>query len=265
MSIPILYVIPRTKKGLIITLAILIAVSIGLAVYGYISWSADQKMLQEKGQPDFNTLAADQLEAGMIVQGNIDLALEVYAEEYESNFGLRTTDDSTSLYYLVPVYDMANDGSMTIRYLITYEADPQEYETMDKVVAQTWSTDPITVELTVDNGEVRALPDDLKGYFHEWANNTQFYENGTFIDWCKEYGIFDTNDDVAIEAKLVPFLINKTATAGTDPIIMWIFGALAILLAVGLILVVRYKHPIKGFEDTPPKEDFNQIKDLGGE
>jgi len=38
-----------------------------------------------------------------------------------------------------------------------------------------------------------------------------------------------------------------------------------ILVTIGLILLIRYKVPIEGFEDTPPKDHFNKLKELIGE
>jgi hypothetical protein len=256
--------LPRTKKGLIITLAVLSAIFLGLAIFGYFEWSRDHQLLQEKGQPDFNTLTEDQLEAGMFVHGDFDLALDVYAEAYDSQLGIRTSKDSSNLYYLIPIYDKAGDGE--IQYLITFNAEPEDFDTLDKIVAQTWSDDPITTRLTVDNGYMWNLPDTFKEYFSEWAHDDSFYENGSFIDWCKEYNVFGTDDEAAIEAKLVPYNIYRTdKMADSGPLITWIFGGLTILLLIGMILVIRYKHPIKGFEDTPPKEDFNKVKALSEE
>jgi hypothetical protein len=44
-----------------------------------------------------------------------------------------------------------------------------------------------------------------------------------------------------------------------------VFGGLSIALIIALVLLIRYKGPIKGFEDTPPKEDFNRVKELSSE
>ena len=128
MHIPIL--LPRTKKGLIIALAVVSAIFLGLAIFAYFDWQKDYHILQEKGRPDFNTLTEDQLEAGMSVHGDIDLALGAYAESYETDLGIRTSDESSSLYYLIPIFDMAGDGK--IRYLITFHAEPEDFDTLDK-------------------------------------------------------------------------------------------------------------------------------------
>jgi len=86
LHIPIL--LPRTKKGLIIALAVVSAIFLGLAIFAYFDWQKDYHILQEKGRPDFNTLTEDQLEAGMSVHGDIDLALGAYAESYETDLGI---------------------------------------------------------------------------------------------------------------------------------------------------------------------------------
>jgi hypothetical protein len=257
MYIPIIYAIPKTRKGLIILLSILLAVCVGIAVFITVQWAGDQQSLRENGQPDFNALAEDQLEPGLFVHGSIDIALDVYAEQYESDFGRRTSDDSTSLYYLVPVYN-TSDGS--ISYLITYQAEPEDYATMDNIVAQSWSNDPLTARLDIENGEIFSLPDDLKGYFSDYANDPTLYENGSFIDWCKEYDIFGTDDAAAIEAKLVPYMIKKTSMAGTDPAVIYVFAAIAVLLAASLLFVIFYKKG-KACPETTPPEDFNRVKE----
>ena len=218
----------------------------------------------KKGRPDFNTLTEDQLEAGMSVHGDIDLALGAYAESYETDLGIRTSDESSSLYYLIPIFDRAGDGK--IRYLITFHAEPEDFDTLDKIVAQTWSGEPITTRLTVDDGYIGRLPDKFKQYFLEWAHDDMFYENGSFIDWCKEYNVFGTDDEAAIEARFVPFRIyREDMSFESGPIYAWAFGGTSILIVIGMVLLIRYKVPIKGFEDTPPKEDFNRVRELSGE
>ena len=237
----------------------------GLSHIAYFDWSRTYRIFQEKGRLDFNTLTEDQLKAGMCVQGVIDLALGVYAESYETELGIRTSDESSSLYYLIPIFDRAGDGK--IRYLFTFHAEPEDFDTLDKIVAQTWSGEPITTRLTVDDGYIGHLPDTIKRYFLEWAHDDTFYENGSFIDWCKEYNVFGTDDEAAIEARLVPFHIyrNVILSVESGPIYAWVFGGLSIALIIALVLLIRYKGPIKGFEDTPPKEDFNRVKELSSE
>jgi len=150
--------------------------------------------------------------------------------------------------------------------LITFHAEPEDFDTLDKIVAQTWSGEPITTRLTVDDGYIGRLPDKFKQYFLEWAHDDMFYENGSFIDWCKEYNVFGTDDEAAIEARFVPFHIyREDMSFESGPIYAWAFGGTSILIVIGMVLLIRYKVPIKGFEDTPPKEDFNRVRELSGE
>ncbi len=249
--------LPRTKKGLKITLAVLAAISLGLTILCYVLWSGEQQSLRENGRPSFNTLPAEKLDTNLMTQGVIDVALGVYAEGYESNLGLRTSDKSTELYYVIPVYD---ESTMMPSYLITYKATPLEYETLDKVVEQTWMGTGYDNYLTVESAGIAELSDELKGYYLEWARDPSFYENGSFVDWCAEYDVFGTDDPAAIESKLVPYRIYQSD--GTDPVLIYVLGGMTVLLLIGLVLVIRYKNPIMGFEDDPIKEDFSKLRDL---
>jgi hypothetical protein len=148
----------KTRKNLILLLSLLTVSFIIITIFSYFSWSADQQTLKEKGQPDFNTLSQSELKDGLIVKGTIDMALDVYAEEYETTVGIRTSDDSEKLYYLVPVYDEDENGYITFKYLITYEAEPKEFDTMDEIIENTWGDQLGLKTFTVDNARIVGLP-----------------------------------------------------------------------------------------------------------
>lgn len=253
-------IIPRTRKGLIILLSVLFIICAGAAVFTYFSWSADQQALKTGGQPDFNTLSETDLKDGLIVTGKIDMALEAYAEEYDTTVGIRTSDDSETLYYVVPIYDEAADGSVSINYLITYKADPKDFDTLDAIVDYTWNDVAEPAPLAVENAEISTLPSDIKGYYTEWANDPTFYENGSFIDWCAEMDIFGTSDKAVIESKMVPFMIDRTSTAGTDPTIVWLFTGFSGLCLIILVVLLLRKKPISGIIDNTGDPDIMRPK-----
>lgn len=253
MSIPIFFPIPRTRKGIKILMAVLGSLCIAGALIVFLLWSSDQKTLRETGQPDFNTLSQSDLRGDMFVTGSIDIAVDYFAEEYETGyFNERTSENSEALYYLIPI--LGTDGNTS--YFITYEAKPKDFDAMELIVAQTWSDDPVTEKITVGNGEIRELSSDLQQYMKEWANDEAFYENGSFIDWCAEYNVLGTSDHDVIASRLVPYVICSTYTAGTDITIAWFFLCIGILCFVVMLIMIFVKVPIKGVTETPPTEDF---------
>ncbi len=249
-------IIPKTRKGLIILLAVLFVICAGAAVFTYFSWSSDQQALKTSGQPDFNTLSEADLKGGLIVKGTIDIALDAYVEDYETTVGIRFSDNSEALYYLVPIYDMDKDGYITFKYLITYKAEPKDFDAMNDIATNFWNGGAELKTLTIDNAKIVDLPAENKRLFAEWASTPNYYEGGSFYDWCAETLAFGTDDRAAIESKFVPYMIQKTATAGTDPVVMWILAGAAGLCLIILAVVLIRKKPISGVANNTGDPDI---------
>ena len=263
MSLFIPIPMPKTRKGAIITMIVVMVVCLIMALVAFLMWNDDQNTLKEKGQPSFNTLSADQLEHGLIVQGKIDMAFSIFAERYEEDFGMRLSDDSENLYYIVPIYNIDNNGNITFNHIMTFEADPKEFDIMNKIVNQTWSNATDFSELQIENGLVLNLGSDLEDYFYEWIEAPDFYENGSFIDWCVECRIFGTDDRDVIQSKIVPYMIDKTGTPGTDLSVVWVMLGMAVLCFIVILVLCLYKNQIKGFSDTTRHDDgFRQIREM---
>jgi hypothetical protein len=262
--IPIVYPIPKTRKGLKIMMIIMIAISVGISIFVFISWAAEKKALEVNGQPDFNTLKQGELADGMTVTGTINLAVDWYAEEYETGyFGTRTSDDSEALYYLVPVYQSNADGTVAIQYFVTFKAKPKDFDTMDAVVNQTWSNDPMTALLTLDYADVDDLSGELAQYMNEYVNDKNFYENGSFIDWCVEYNILGTTNRTEIASKLAPYVISRTTGPENTFGIACLFAGIALVCLAIFLVLQLVKRPIKGVIDTTPMyEDFSKVRQM---
>ena len=260
MFIP--FVIPRTRKGLAILFAVFTAIVFAGAIITYFSWAADQKMLRENGQPDFNTLSQEQLKNGLIVQGKIMLSFDTYAEAYETNMGIRSSDKSTQLYYIIPVYDVSKDNSIDIKYFITFMADPKHFDTMDKIVTQTWSDVSEVSELDLKNAQIRTLPSNVKQYLDNWANANDFYERGSFIDWCAEYGVFGTADKTAIQSRIVPFMMTETAAKGTDLSTVFLLLGIGLLFLAVTLFLIFFKRRIKGLDPPSQHASFEQSREM---
>lgn len=222
---------PDTRRAVIITLTIFIAVCIifaGITVY---SWAKGQLQLRKIGQPSFNTLPMEDLKDGLIVTGTIDLTMGNYAWESITS----DTDMDTNLYYLIPIYDIDGEGYYVFHYFIGYKAATEDVSTMEKISEQTWNETTAPVVLTVENGIIHNLNGDLKQYLAEWVEEPGFYDGGSFIDWCAEYNILGTADREIIQSKIVPYWIEETQTVGTDLLTAWVFLIMAAIFLLSLL------------------------------
>lgn len=260
MSIPIFFPIPRTRKGIQILMIILAVIFIGISTLTFINWSAEEKALKENGQPDFNTLDQSELKDDMIVTGAVNLAIDWYAEEYETNMCVRTSDESEVLYYLVPIYDANADGTINIRYFITFKAKPGDFDTMAQACNLMWSDDPISTMLTLENAKVDSLPDEFAQYLNEYVSDKSFYEHGSFIDWCVQYNILGTTERSVIESKISPYMIYRTGGPQSTLTTGIVFAGLAVICLLVYIVLKFRKGPITGVIDPPAKDDFSKVR-----
>lgn len=118
---------------------------------------------------DYNTVTAHTLKNGDLVEGVVDAALGCCAEEYETTFGIRSSDESTKLYYVLWM-----DNS---QFIVYETANKQQYTQLDAI---TDATDQYLSALEAGDenaslnqtmqiqGKVEKLPSEIEGYFHEW-------------------------------------------------------------------------------------------------
>ena len=252
MHIPV--PIPQTRKGVIIVLSIAVVLLAAACVGVLLSHDKSQRMLKEYGQPDYSSLSADQLQDGLIIQGTIDRAIDSYAERYKTELGMRASKESETTYYLIPVY--AADG--TLQYFMTYAADPKDFEIMDAVVRQTWSDTAEQTQLTIKNGSIIKLPDDMKRLLEKWITSADFYGGASFLDWCAAQNLFGTGDTAVIRSKIVPFMMYGDKNGGSILSLFWVFLGIGALVLAVLLILIFYKKPIKGF-DTPARDEFRNV------
>jgi uncharacterized membrane protein len=232
-------VVYKPKKITMMAAALFIIIT-AVTILILFQWSADRQSLKENGQPDFNTLPEAGYKDGLIVKGNIDIVLGSYAEKGRTSFSIRISEDSESVYYVLPVYDEDEYGNLEFKYLITYLAGPADYEKMDEICINTWNYEVGAASLNVENARIHALPNDIRQFFYDWAQTPdEFWNGGTFFDWCAETQIFGTDDKAIIGSKLVPFMIDKINAAGTDPTVIWIFAGVSVIMLIILIALIR--------------------------
>ncbi len=169
---------------------------------------------------DYNTVAAHTLKDGDLVEGMVDGALGCCAEEYETNFGIRTSPDSSKLYYVLwmdnsqfIVYETANEDQYNQLDAIT--DNTEKYLDALEAGDQNASLD-VTMQI---QGVVKDLPSDIEGYFHEW------------------YGTDDP--DYATQCEGVMITNTKFDRLGTSVFIG--AGCVLVAIIVGVVLLVLWR------------------------
>ncbi|MDD5946480.1 MAG: hypothetical protein PUC41_01600 [Oscillospiraceae bacterium] len=141
---------------------------------------------------NYNTAAAHTLKDGDLVEGVVDAALGCCAEEYETKFGIRTSDDSSKLYY---VLWMDNE-----QFIVYETASKAQYTKLDEITSSTEKyldaleagDENAALNVTMQiQGVVETLPSDIEGYFHEWYGTN----DSTYSSKCEGVMITNTNLD----------------------------------------------------------------------
>lgn len=123
---------------------------------------------------DYNLAEAGELKKGDLVQGTVDMSLGPCAEEYNTTYGVRSSDNSSKLYYVL---------WMDSDQLIVYETSASsDYAALDRIADETVNYfktlnegvelgDMAGVQLPTSTleiqGRVTELPSDIKGWFKE--------------------------------------------------------------------------------------------------
>ena len=100
----------RASKLVIGIMLLVFAALLILAGVSILSEADQYEEIQQNGAPDFNTLSIEQIEERPYVSGNVEVVLECFAESYTTNYGVRTSDESEELYYLVAAAPADADG-----------------------------------------------------------------------------------------------------------------------------------------------------------
>lgn len=228
---------------------ILLLVSAAIVI---ITWSVSHKTFNKENLAVLNTLEESKVEDGLPVRGTIDLAFDIMAEEYETTNGMRSSDNSSKLYYIVPVFEADDEGYITVNYLLVYESLPLNFDVMDKILEQTYVEPEEWTTLELDSAIIRKLPADLEGYLNEWKSNESYYDNGSFVDWCIENQVFGTDDAAAVSDKIKPYMITDTSGSLT---LVWVLVPIAAVLLIVLLVLRRIKKPAPAGEVNPDTTD----------
>lgn len=171
---------------------------------------------------DYGTVAAGELKKGDLVRGTVDMTLGPCAEEYTTNYGVRTSDKSSKLYYVL---------WMPNRQLILYETSSSaEYALLDKMADETYNYFE-TLDEGIELGDMAgvALPTttlELEGRVTEMSSEISGYFKSMYDQ------IFDDND-FANTAE--PVMITHVALRRLGMLV--IIGAACAVLAIALLVV----------------------------
>lgn len=129
-----------------------------------------EKALVDEGFENYNELSYKDVKDGMLVEGEFYYGYGTFAEEYETTYGIRLSDNSEVLYYVV---EAGNDEEMeTLEYrYVGFKATPSWFDKMDELTDETDeyfldedAPEPTPVRFTA---KVSDMSDELYGYMEE--------------------------------------------------------------------------------------------------
>lgn len=171
------------------------------------------KKYQNGEVSDLADLGYRQIQTGDLVSGDVNYVLDTVAEEYETKFGIRTSDDSTKLYYII---------GLPNSYAVYETNNKQEYETLDEICNETWeylndegSSVPAPVTSLKVQGEVKKMDDKVAGYFKDWFKEQADFTDEDFEKNTEVYMISRTNLDGFQRSVYVGFGLAAAGIVGT--------------------------------------------------
>jgi hypothetical protein len=248
----------RKSQG--IALLILGVVLLGIGLMAFIGVQSDLKKYEAEGTRDFNQLTEAELSSKPYVEGRVEFVFEVFAEEYTTNYGIRLSDDSDKLYYLIPL--VTEEGY--IDYFVTLEATERYYDTLNQIYEETWdeSLPAVYTELYLDDAKIRSLPSSIERILYDWCETGEFYQNGSFVDWCVASDFFGTTDSAEIVSHVLPYMIVPDSKPGGSALIGLVMAGIGLaLLVVAVVLLNKAKNvpaaPNEAFASQAPAEGFS--------
>lgn len=196
----------RLKWGLAIGGAVLLGFGIYCAVQAH------------KTPVDLNTIADNEIEAGLIVEGEIYGNYGAYEESYSTNNGVKNSS-STEWYYIIPVADESYMGIAVNVKARGTEFEKQADQTYDYL---TGASNNYPMSLHV-KGKINKMDDEDYALYKE-ALVSMGFTSAEISQYCKPYYIKSVNYDK------YPILI--------------ILGAVMTVVGVALIILLRKKRNV---------------------
>lgn len=231
------------KQRLMVIGIMLIIFAVVLAAIGLIFRSDVEvyRDIEANGTPDFNYLTAEEFAELPYVSGNVELVLDYYAEEYETTNGVRRSDRSDKLYYLVSVSPIDAEGYYDHQYLITLEAAPYHFDVLDTICEETWAEE-VPYEYTrfdIGTSKVTKMNSEIAGYLQE------FSDEADLPAWLVAQRFFgDIGEEEAAE-RILPYVIvigSEPLNPNVAPVCIAIAVALLIL---GIVLIVKGRQAVR--------------------
>lgn len=178
---------------------------------------------------DINTMSMGQLQEDDVIRSTVDTTWGYFAEEYETTWGIRTSKDSTKMYYLIDMMDyyIVYETSIRNEYLeLDLMADElyAHCETLgeDEYVFDNWK--PVrSVEIT---GYAKEMDDEIRQYCKEALDDLTGGYGGDEMEFVEVYMISHCNFDTIQYSPYIGFAL---------------IGIAVILIVVCVILTIRAK------------------------
>jgi len=230
----------QRKTALGIMFIIFAAISLMLA-FVFISDADVYEDVMENGAPDFNYLTDEEFAELPYVSGNVELVLDYFAEEYETTNGVRTSDKSDKLFYLVTVSPTDAEGYYHHQYLITLEAEPSHFEVLDTICDETWAEE-VPYEYTlfdIGTSKVTKMDSEIAGYLDE------FITENDLPAWLVAQQLFGDISVAEAEARILPYVIEIGSEPMNPKTAIAFFVASIVLLLLGVLLLVKAKKSVQ--------------------
>lgn len=158
------------------TLYIIAVVLIIVGAVFMVASLKEKSDFDKKGFEDFNEISYKDLKDGTYVEGEFIEAYSPFAETYSTKYGIRLSDDSDELCYVVPSGSEEEYETLEYRY-IGFLCSSSWYDKMDDLIDQTedyyeddYAAEPVPVAFTA---KVRDMTDEEIGWMEEY-----FIESG---------------------------------------------------------------------------------------
>ena len=202
----------KQKNGIGISFVFWILVSISLFFC-----SLFQQQKENEKPVDLNTITLDASCLNTRVDGKIMANYGAFAEEYETTLGIRTSDKSEKLYYIIPV----GETGQFIAYLTTGE----NYDDMSQLLVDTIDYNASKIS------SIKGV--EAKGRMHQMSKNTKKY----MVQYFQETNLLGTTDQDTIKKYISPYVLEYESSLMIRPAM--IVAGVILLLDVAWLFLPR--------------------------
>lgn len=160
-----------------------------LFIFGgvFVYMSLDDWKLSNTTPIDFNTLSPEDLETGLVVEGDLPYNYGAFMEEYTTNYGIKT--GSSTYTYLIPIGD-TQFMAITPHGELSSSLEQQADATLSYLLEET-SVQPDSIHI---KGQIRVLNSESLGYMQDYLVSMGYSRNQVSAYTCAYYINCETYD-----------------------------------------------------------------------